>query len=526
MAGRHIGELGLMELSELSGFIQSLSKRENLSVMSLNIRKDIQMKLSHLTVFRLDHLTLYRELSTLSGGALQRLFLNSHLESKLDSLIYVFDEPTAGLHPSEKEDTLRSIRALQELGNTVIAVEHDPGAIKQADYIIDIGPYAGVDGGQIMYMGDYEGLLHTENSITAQYLSGKKRMPQRTLPAPIPSVFESQRLHLSHACTNNLKDISVSFPLHALVGVSGKSGSGKSTLISDTLLPLLRSTCRGSIKNMTSASASSCISDITHATAASLTGTKSISGFVEISQQPIGRNSSSTPASFIGIWDKIRELFACTSNGKLCAGHFSFNSLGACPTCKGTGYERIRLGSELSMDKICPSCNGKRFNETTLSILFQGKNIAEVLDMSVEAACGFFENYPSIFASLQILEEMGMGYLRLGQPTSTLSGGEAQRVKLAKELGKRKTGNILYVLDEPTTGLSQYDTAKLIQLLDRLVVNGNSVIVIEHNPDVLRICDWIIEMGPEGGKNGGYLIAEGTPEDLRHNKSSCTGPYL
>lgn len=511
LLGKHIGELGLMELSELSIFVDELSKTSSISSLSQNIIKEIQSKIKHLTDFRLGHLTLYRELSTLSGGELQRLFLNSHLESRLDSLIYVFDEPTAGLHPSEKMDTLHSIRSLQKIGNTVIAIEHEPYAIRQADYIIDIGPYAGINGGQLIYEGEYKNLLKCSTSITGQFLSGARKMPVRE-KKDIICLQNGDKLLIKHATKNNLKDLTVSLPLHALVGIAGKSGSGKSTLISDTLLPLLRNHFhhKGYVED----------------TIADLSGFEQLKGLCEISQLPIGRNSNSTPASFIGIWDKIRELYAAQTSFQLNAGHFSFNSSGACRKCSGSGYERIQLGGTFTMDKICPVCQGKRYNDDTLSVLFHGKSIADILMMSVEQALEFFKDYPSICTPLSILCDIGMGYIRLGQPTSSLSGGEAQRVKLAKELGKKHTSNILYVLDEPTAGLSQYDTAKLILLLDRLVANGNSIFIIEHNTEILKICDWIIELGPEGGRNGGQLIAEGTPEMLKNNPFSPTGKYL
>ncbi len=522
--GHHIGELGLMELNELAEYLQALDHTYSFSAMSRNLLKEMNSSLKHLIDFRLGHLTLYRDISTLSGGELQRLFLYSHLETKLDSLIYVFDEPTAGLHPSEKVDTIRAVKALKDIGNTVIAIEHDPYAISQAEHIIDIGPLAGINGGQLVYEGSYEGLLQKPESITGQFLSGHSPMPIRNKMSADTLKYHTEKLLLSHACTNNLKDLTISFPLHALVGISGKSGSGKSTLISDTLLPKLRSCFRHSRAD--SLLKTEDISDTAAVT--TLKGTHLIDGFAEISQAPIGRNSSSTPASYIGIWDKIREFFATAtpSDCNLTAGYFSFNSLGACPVCKGSGSERIRLGAELYMEKCCPACDGKRFNDTALSVKFAGKTISDVLSMSINDACEFFAAYPAILAPLQILKDTGMGYLKLGQPTSTLSGGEAQRIKLAKELGRKRTGNILYVLDEPTTGLSQYDTAKLLLLLDHLVSNGNSVLVIEHNTQLLGQCDWLIELGPQGGKRGGYLISEGTCEELKKNPASLTGRYL
>lgn len=402
----------------------------------------------------------------------------------------------------------------------MIVVEHDKNTIRQADHIIDIGPFAGHLGGQIVYQGDVEGLLKSPSSITGSYLSGEKKMPIRKLQ---PLLDQHPFLTIFNAKTNNLKNITVKIPLHALVGIAGKSGSGKSSLISDTLLPLLRT-------HFKYASQDSERTDTTvKAEAEGLKGVNAIAGYAEISQAPIGRNSNSNPASYIGIWDKIRSLYANQKeaiNQGMQEGYFSFNSKGACKECKGSGYEKIWLGEHLSINKTCPKCQGKRFNQDTLAIHYKGKTIAEVLEMSIDEAAEFFCDQPTILSPLKILQQIGMGYIQLGQPTPTLSGGESQRIKLAKEIGRKRKGNILYILDEPTTGLSQYDIAKLIELLDQLVEKGNSVIVIEHDTDVLRICDYLIELGPSGGTEGGYMIAEGTPEEMKKNQNSLTGRYL
>lgn len=506
LGGKQIGELGQMTLSGLLDFINGIPAEE-LSQFGKNVIKNVMEKLKHLIQFRLGHLTLYRELASLSGGEVQRIFLHIHLESRLDSLIYVFDEPMAGLHPSEKQSMIEAVKELRDLGNTVIVVEHDKEMIRHADHIIEIGPKAGVEGGTVVYQGDYEE-YEKEDTLLSQYLFSKRFMPERTVRKH--RFNKKDCLTLEHVSTHYLKDLTVSFPLHAMVGIAGLSGSGKSSLIEETLLKRLASARKYG-----------------HVTG--IAGVERISGFAKISQEPIGRSASSTPASYIGIWDKIRELFAKQTESKIrnmSAGHFSFNSKGACPDCGGSGYERIFLTSDFSVDKLCKTCHGKRFNEESLSVDYKGKTIADVLEMSISQAIFFFEDQNSIVKPLRILEQMGMGYLTLGQPSSSLSGGEAQRVKLAKELGRQLKGNMLYVLDEPTTGLSLYDTALLLKLLDQLVASGNSVIVIEHNVEVLRSCDYIIELGPEGGDKGGEIIAKGTPERLRDNPNSKTGRYL
>jgi excinuclease ABC subunit A len=532
--GKHIGELSTVTIIETHEFLKNLLGQAKLTQFGKNLLKEILIKTNNLIKSRLGHLTLYREMSTLSGGEIQRLFLNAHLDSKMDSLIYVLDEPTAGLHESEKLEVLESVNELKELGNTVIVVEHDKNTIGMAEHIIDIGPKAGSCGGQVMYQGNLEGLVQSNESITGKYLSGKIAMPSRISHQSVKYGDERTRLIIRNANTNNLKDVTVSFPLGALVGIAGKSGSGKSSLMSDTLLPLLRSNSRKHWKNIEENKIDNVV-DIQDGSVKGikigdrLEGLKHISGYAEISQAPIGRNMNSNPASYIGIWDKIRTLFANQLEAieqKFTAGHFSFNSKGACSKCGGSGLEKIWLGNDLSIDKTCGECNGKRFNNEALSIKYNGKNIYDILEMSVSEAVVFFEDNISIVSILKVLDKIGMGYIKLGQPTPTLSGGESQRIKLAKEIGKRRKGNILYVLDEPTTGLSLYDAAKLIQLLDELVVNGNSVIVVEHDTEVLKTCDWVIELGPEGGSEGGYIIAEGSPEDLKKNSKSITGRYL
>lgn len=523
--GKTIGELGQMTLSSLLEFIESIPEKK-LSTFSKNVLKSLKKELQHLISFRLGHLSLYREMSSLSGGETQRILLHLHLKSHLDSLIYVFDEPMSGLHPSEKQSLIQAIMELREIGNTVIVVEHDYEMIRQADHIIEIGPKAGIEGGNVVYQGDYSGYKES-NTVLSRYLFHPSKQPvyegkgneydtiyeiKRT---EYDTVYESETteydsITIKHANSNNLKDITVSFPLYTMVGIAGLSGSGKSTLIEDTL-----------VKRLVNAKK--------YGNADGIVGAEKVNGVVVVSQEPIGRNSSSTPASYIGIWDKIRELFAKQPKAitqEMDAGYFSFHSKGACPDCGGSGYERIFLTSDFSVDKQCPTCHGKRYQEESLRITYNGKTITDILKMSITNAVTFFADQSSIVKPLRVLEQVGMGYLTLGQPTSSLSGGEAQRVKLAKVLGQQHKKNILYVLDEPTTGLSLYDIELLRKLLIELINRGNSVIVIEHNVEILKNCDYVIELGPEGGDQGGELIAKGTPQQLRNNPNSKTGRFF
>ena len=531
IGGQHIGELGKMTIIELKRFFDSLLRKEKFSKFGENIIKEILGKVSSLVKVRLGYLTLYREMPSLSGGEIQRLFLTSHLDSKLDSLIYVLDEPTAGLHEVEKEGILESMKALRDLGNTVIVVEHDRNTIELADYIIDIGPKAGTLGGEVVYQGDLTGLKMCPNSITGRYLTNEG-MPVRN--SPFIDAINRPSITVMHAKTNNLKDLTVSFPIGCLVGVAGLSGSGKSSLISDTLIPLLRASFIGKSGfvdleyNEIQFNEREGVDGV-EMFAEKLEGMENISGYAEISQAPIGRNMNSNPATYIGIWDKIRKIFAEQSIAKeknFTMGHFSFNSSGACSTCGGSGQETILLSGNLKINKTCKSCHGKRYNEEVLGVKVREKNIYDILEMTVSEAVIFFKDHQGILSVLNVMNRIGMGYIKLGQPTPTLSGGEAQRIKLAKEIGKKRNGNVLYVLDEPTTGLSLYDTAKLIELLDEHVRKGNSVIVVEHDPDLLKACDWIVELGPSGGEAGGYLIASGPPSTLAENPKSITGRYL
>lgn len=531
--GRNIGDLGRMTIADMHNFLAALPERHRLTPLGRNLLGEILRKTDHLIRIRLGHLTLYREMPTLSGGEIQRLFLTSHLDSGMDSLIYVLDEPTVGLHEAEKAELLKSIGDLKEMGNTVIVVEHDRNTIEMAEHIIDIGPKAGTEGGQIVYQGDYAGLLACQESITGRYLSGRAPAIARTAARGAGVDQATPCLTVRHARTNNLQDVTVSFPLGMLVGVAGLSGSGKSSLVSDTLVPLLQGYFHerwdngeagvdGDDDDGPEPAAPEAIAD-------RLEGVEQIAGYAEVSQSPIGRHNNSNPASYIGIWDKIRRLFAAQPEAAqigFTPGHFSFNSAGGCPTCGGSGYERIWLGGSYIVHNTCRECHGKRYNDQALSVRYRGKTITDVLDMRVSEAVSFFQDSQGIIPTLKVMERIGMGYIGLGQPSPSLSGGEAQRIKLAKEIGRRRKGNILYVLDEPTTGLSLYDTAKLVQLLDELVARGKSVIVIEHDPVVLSCCDWIVELGPGAGTEGGRIIAQGSPRDLKDNPASLTGRYL
>lgn len=453
---RHVGELAMMTISDLHAFLHQIPMDHSMTLFEQNLIKEILIKTSRLQKFHMGHLSLYREIPSLSGGELQRLFLYTHLDSNMDSIIYVLDEPTAGLHQAEKAALIEYIKELKQMGNTVIVVEHDRQVIQSAEHIIDFGPLAGDFGGSIVYQGDLDGLLSSDQSITGQYLSGKNTMPTREI---VPINEESLTLTLRNVETNNLQNVTVCFPLNAIVGIAGVSGSGKSSLVSDTLLPLLKRYFRSDMLESEVLDDDDYEAVLIKPTASikSLDGAEHLTGCVEIAQAPIGKKMNSNPVTYIGLWDGIRSLFAKQSEAirrNLTAGHFSFNSKGACGTCGGSGYESMWLGGNLKIDKVCSGCHGKRYNQEALSVSFNGKNIYEVLEMSISDARSFFRQNRDIHAALQVIEQIGMGYIKLGQPTSTLSGGEAQRIKLAKELWKKRKGNILYVLDEPTTGLS------------------------------------------------------------------------
>jgi excinuclease ABC A subunit len=531
LGGKHIGHVGVMTIVELQAFLENLQTQAALSVFGHNLIQELLQKTGYLIQVGLGHLSSYRPMPTLSGGEIQRVFLTSHLDSKMDSVIYILDEPTVGLHEIEKGDLLEQIASLRSLGNTVIVVEHDKNTIEQAQHVIDFGPLAGSDGGEIVFEGDYTGLLSAEETITGQYLSGRRAVPRKA-PGEYATITDTtKRLILHRASTNNLKDVTVGFPLGVLVGIAGVSGSGKSSLVSDTLIPILeRHYVRLRERKRDESGVEEDLEFVVPSPLAErLEGKANIAGYSQVSQAPIGRRSISNPATYINIWSKIRKLFAqqpLAQQRQYTPGHFSFNAKGACPECKGKGSERFWLGGNSFVTSLCPQCHGSRYREEILDVKYLEVSIVDVLNMSVSEAARLFQDTLSIHAMLRVLEQTGMGYITLGQPTATLSGGEAQRIQLAKEIGRRRKGNILYVLDEPTTGLSLYDTNNLLKLLDTLVKQGNSVIVIEHDPTVLSFCDWLIELGPGGGNEGGEIIAEGSPCDLKQNPQSRTGPFL
>ncbi len=505
---------------------------KGVSAASLDTVRIIIQKLGHLENAGLSHLSLYRPMPTLSGGEAQRLFLASHIESEMGSVIYIFDEPTSGLHEAEKKALVSRLSELKKNNNTVIAIEHDRNTILSAEHIIDFGPLGGRLGGEVVYSGPAGGLLKAERSLTAAYLSGAGKLPERRSRYCIERIPEScKRLTLSGVRTNNLKNIDIEVPLGMITGIAGVSGSGKSSLIESTLIPALKERfgdvradeeeCGGDSVNQEEV--------YSQAVYDSIRGAENISGYSEIYQKPIGRNRRSIPLSYAGIWDDIRALFARhpSAVGKgFKAGHFSFNSSGACKGCRGLGSIDKYMGELGYVTLTCPDCEGDRYSDEILCVRYKGASIKDVLNMCISDAAELFSAEPRIHFMLETLVKTGLGYLKCGQSVSTLSGGEAQRIKLAEELGKRRKGNVLYILDEPTTGLSFHDTAMLLTLLDSLCEGGNSIIIIEHDIDVLKFCDYIIELGPGGGNEGGEVIACGSPDVIKENVHSVTGRYF
>lgn len=533
IGGLHISALAEKTLKEQAYFWDNVSDNIlNVEPSLQGVLKRIQMQINHLCDVGLSHLSLYRRMPTLSGGELQRLFLAAHLESELEGLIYVFDEPTVGLHESEKNRLIKRLQELQAQGNSVIVVEHDLGVIRSADWIIEIGPGAGENGGSIVYQGNYAGYLNCADSLIAPFLNrGDEAAHEEFHRKRQAFIFTDAvpRLKIKHATTHNLKDIDVSFPLGIMVGVAGVSGSGKSSLISSTLAPLLATTFSSvsdDIGQETDEEDEQVIA--IESKNAVIEGTSFLNGVSFITQSSIGRSKTSTLASYIGVWDRIRTLFARQTEAKdlgLTAGDFSFNSSGRCSECRGEGIIKKETRG-YTFVWTCPACNGTRYRPEVLAITVSGHNIADLLEMSVTEAAVFFRDDSGISGPLRLLEKVGMGYLKLGQSSTTISGGEAQRIKLGKELGRSHTGGILYILDEPTTGLSCVDVERLMEVLRSLVELGNSILVIEHDLSVLWECDWLIEMGPGGGDAGGLVIAEGTPETLALLPNSIIGSYF
>ncbi|MFX1449796.1 MAG: excinuclease ABC subunit UvrA, partial [Promethearchaeota archaeon] len=530
---KHIGELAMMPIDDLILLLNDFTEQEIMTPQGKAILRNINQSLNRMEKVGLKYLHLHRTLPSLSGGELQRLSLMTHLDGGLDSLIYILDEPSMSLHEREKDSLIEILQQLKDLGNTVIIVEHDKHFIDIADEIIDIGPGAGIDGGKIVYQGSLEGITKIKKSYTGQFLAGDIELPKKKVERRINDRIK--HLILKNANTNNLKDVTIKIPLGLMVGIAGISGSGKSSLILDTLVPLLKPYFKRTIRNQKSKK----VDDIDEEEnnnedlleySGKIEGWENLDGIIVVNQKPISRVRTSTPCSFIGIWDKIRNLFARTSEAKkrdYTAGHFSFNSdRGRCPSCRGQGVQDLQVSFLTTFEIPCKECKGLRYKPEILEVKYKGKSISDVLEMTVKEAVELFKTNESISKVLKILDDIGMGYIELGQPAPTLSGGEAQRVKLAKELGKLRKGKSLYILDEPTVGLSFYDVIKLMELLEKLVQEGNSVIIIEHDPEILSYCDYLIELGPEGGPKGGEVIAIGTPQDVKHNKNSNTGPYL
>ena len=512
IGGKSISEVCDLSIGESAKFLLSLELSERDRMIAERVVKEVNARMHFLLDVGLDYLNLSRSASTLAGGEAQRIRLASQIGSGLVGVLYVLDEPSIGLHQRDNHRLIETLIRLRELGNTVIVVEHDEDTIKVADWVVDIGPGAGEHGGEVIYSGPVKGLLKSKESITGMYVSGRRRIP---VPAKRRPPGE-QWLQIKGAREHNLKNLDVGIPLGLFVAITGVSGSGKSSLIGDILLPTLMQKIYKS--------------KLSPGRHKSITGIEFLDKVIDIDQSPIGRTPRSNPATYTGVFDNIRKLFATTAEAKVrgyLPGRFSFNvSGGRCEACSGDGTIKIEMNFLPDVYVPCEVCKGMRYNRDTLDITFKGKNIYEVLDMPCEEAVGFFANQPAISRHMQTLVDVGLGYVRLGQPATTLSGGEAQRVKLAAELAKRNTGHTIYLLDEPTTGLHFEDTRRLLTVLSRLVDQGNSVLVIEHNLDVIKTADWIIDLGPEGGSGGGTVVAKGTPEHVVTVKASHTGRFL
>ena len=478
------------------------------------ILKEITARLQFLVDVGLNYLTLDRSADTLSGGEAQRIRLASQIGAGLVGVMYILDEPSIGLHQRDNERLLHTLEHLRDLGNTVIVVEHDEEAMRRADYLIDIGPGAGVHGGQIVAEGTYDEVVKNKKSITGQYLSGKKSI---AIPAKRVPRNPEKNLVLTGASGNNLDNVSISIPCGLLTCITGVSGSGKSTLINHTLYPITATVLNKA-------------TTLKPRPYEAIDGLQHLDKVVDIDQSPIGRTPRSNPATYTGLFTPIRELFAQVPESRARGykpGRFSFNVKGGrCEACQGDGMIKVEMHFLPDIYVPCDVCHGKRYNRETLDIRYKGKNIHEVLDMTVEDAGEFFAPVPMLSRKLQTLIDVGLSYIRLGQSATTLSGGEAQRIKLSRELSKRDTGQTLYILDEPTTGLHFHDIAQLLEVLHRLRDDGNTVVVIEHNLDVVKTADWVIDLGPEGGSGGGHIVATGTPEQIVKVKKSHTGRFL
>jgi excinuclease ABC subunit A len=514
--GRNIADLASMDLKDLRTWIDNLEIGDKLSkteyAIAKEILKEIKTRLDFLLEVGLDYLSLNRQSASLSGGESQRIRLATQIGSQLVNVLYILDEPSIGLHQRDNERLIRSLKELRDLGNTVIVVEHDEDMMRSADYIVDIGPRAGRKGGEVVFQGTPDKLLET-NTLTAQYLNGALT----TMPADYKPRKGSGKSLVLRGCTgNNLKHIDVEFPLGKLIVVTGVSGSGKSTLINETLQPILSQHFYRSLKRPMPYD--------------SIEGIENIDKVVSVDQSPIGRTPRSNPATYTGVFSDIRSLFVNLPEAKIRGykpGRFSFNVKGGrCETCGGNGYKTIEMNFLPDIQVPCEDCHGKRYNRETLEVRYKGKSIADVLDMTINQAVEFFENVPDILRKIKSIQDVGLGYIKLGQPSTTLSGGESQRIKLATELSKRDTGKTMYILDEPTTGLHFEDIRILMQVLQQLVDRGNTVIIIEHNLDVIRQADWLIDIGPEGGRQGGQVLSTGTPAQVAKSKKGYTPRFI
>ena len=512
IGGKNINEVTDMSIRQLQEFLRNVELTASQKMIADMILKEIDSRLQFLIDVGLEYLTLSRSAGTLSGGEAQRIRLATQIGSGLTGVLYILDEPSIGLHQRDNDKLIATLKKLRDLGNTLLVVEHDEDTMYAADQIIDIGPGAGVHGGQVMAQGTAEEIKNIPNSITGDYLSGRKQIH-------VPSTRRKGNkkcIEVVEATENNLKNISVKFPLGVFNCVTGVSGSGKSTLVNEVLYKNLAQQLNGASEKPGKCK--------------KIKGIENIDKIINIDQSPIGRSPRSNPATYTGAFDLIRDIFAGTNEAKIRGyekGRFSFNvSGGRCESCNGDGVHKIEMHFLPDVFVPCEVCKGKRYNRETLEVKYKGKNIADVLDMTVEEALDFFENISKIKQKIQTLYDVGLGYIKLGQPSTTLSGGEAQRVKLATELSKRATGKTLYILDEPTTGLHIADVHRLVDILQRLVDTGNTIIVIEHNLDLIKTCDHIIDLGPEGGDAGGEIVAVGTPEQICKNERSYTGEFL
>ena len=509
--GKDISQICDMTVEDLNLYFNELALSKEKTEIATSILKEIKARLKFLSDVGLDYLTLSRSAETLSGGEAQRIRLATQIGSGLSGVLYILDEPSIGLHQRDNDRLITTLKNLRDLGNTLIVVEHDEDTIRSADWLVDVGPYAGVHGGQIVGNGTVNDIIKNSDSITAKFLRGEEK-----IEVPKTRRKPKEFLTIKGAKTNNLKNINVDIPLGVFTCVTGVSGSGKSSLINEILYPYLSNNLNNSRLEL---------GDFDKIENINL-----LDKVISIDQSPIGRTPRSNPATYVGMFSAIRELFAGTPEAKARgykAGRFSFNVKGGrCDACEGAGVKEIEMYFLPDISVTCESCKGKRYNRETLEVKYKGKNINDVLEMTVEEALKFFENIPAIKTKVQALYDVGLGYVKLGQSATELSGGEAQRVKLASELARKSTGRTIYLLDEPTTGLHMYDVKKLISILNRLVENGNTVVVIEHNLDVIKCADYIIDLGPEGGNKGGQIVAKGSPEQIAKCEKSYTGKYL